>query len=242
MTTDAPTAASSHLHASVLDDLGSRIAGGELAEGTALSADEVERRYSVSRTVAREAIRVLESLGMVSVRRRVGTTVLPESAWNVLDPSVIRWRVAGPGRLAQLTSLAELRCGIEPLAARLAAGRASSDQVALLATSVAGMVAHAENADRGEYLNHDIVFHTTLLHASGNPMLAALAPIISEVLRGRTRHALMPHHADRSALHLHGDVARAVGLGDADAAEAAMRTIILEADEAVRRSGRSPSA
>lgn len=235
VTTDPPARPERHLHLTLLDDLGQRITGGDLPAGTAISAVDVAAEYGVSRSVVREATRVLESLGLVSVRRKVGTTVLPESRWNVLDPNVIRWRVAGPGRVDQLGSLAELRTGVEPLAARLAARRASTAQVAVLATSVAQMVAHAAEADGGAYLEADITFHTTVLAASGNPMLRALAPLVGEVLRGRTKHALMPTDADRTALQLHGDVARAVGLGDAEAAETAMRAIIDEADEAVRQ-------
>ena len=51
-----------------------------------LTLDGIDHEYAVSRSVAREAIRVLESMGMVASRRRVGVTVLPGSRWNVFDP------------------------------------------------------------------------------------------------------------------------------------------------------------
>ena len=233
-----PPAPVPQLHDSVLDALGEEIAGGALQPGTTLSTDDVVARFEVSRSVVREAVRVLESLGMLRVRRRVGITVQPESCWSVLDPNVIRWRVAGPGRLAQLTALAELRSGTEPLAARLAAERADAEQCGRLARAVAGMARHADDADGDDYLAHDIDFHTTLLAASGNPMLRTFAPIVAEVLAGRTRHDLMPRRADPTAIRLHGEVAQAVSLGDRDAAEQAMRRIIDESNRAVReRSG-----
>src|SRR3546814_18245989 len=60
---------------SLLDDLGTRIVSGELAPGTVLTLAGLETRYLVSRTVIREAVRVLEAMGMLRSRRRVGVTV-----------------------------------------------------------------------------------------------------------------------------------------------------------------------
>lgn len=67
------------LHETVLDRLGSDIVAGVVAPGTRISADDVVTQYSVSRTVVREVVRVLESLGLLAVRRRVGITVLVRS-------------------------------------------------------------------------------------------------------------------------------------------------------------------
>lgn len=64
------------LHDSVLDELGRDIVSGAIPSGTRISADDVAMRFAVSRTVVREVVRVLESLGLLTVRRRVGITVL----------------------------------------------------------------------------------------------------------------------------------------------------------------------
>ena len=69
---------------------------------------------------------MLESMGMVASRRRVGITIQPPEKWNVFDPRVIRWRLDSDDRAAQLVSLSELRRGFEPAAAALAA-RLSGD-------------------------------------------------------------------------------------------------------------------
>lgn len=217
------------LHADLLDQLGRLLGSGDLAEGTVLRAEELEQHFGVSRTVVREAVRVLESMGMVTSRRRVGTTVAPIAAWNVFDPMVIRWRLAGPGRDAQLRSLSELRAGFEPLAAELAARRASPEQCGLLTGAVMDMAVHGRSGDLDAYLAADVVFHRTLLAATGNEMLAALADVVAEVLTGRTRHGLMPATPEPAAIRLHADVAQAVQSGDADAARRAMEAIIAEA-------------
>ncbi|MDI9914048.1 FCD domain-containing protein [Rhodococcus sp. IEGM 1379] len=221
------------LHDSMLEQLGQDIVGGVLKPGTTISADEVATRYDVSRTVIREVVRVLESLGLAAVRRRVGITILGSEHWNALDPTVIRWQLAGPDRFEQLSILSELRSGIEPLAARLAATRATPRQCGALTAAVIGMSATSRAADTDAYLGHDADFHRTLLAASGNPMLRAMSQIVVEILEGRTRHALMPHEADAEAIHLHGVVASAIQSGDADAAESAMRSIVAESAGAV---------
>jgi len=164
----------------------------ELAAATVLRAEELEARYGVSRTVVRETIRVLESMGMVSSRRRVGTTVEPRERWNVFDPMVIRWRLAGEGRVEQLRSLSELRAGFEPVAAALAARRATPAHCGELTGAVMEMAVHARSGDLDAYLVADVQFHRTLLRASGNEMFGALDSVVAEVLSGRTRHGLMP--------------------------------------------------
>ena len=142
--------------------------------------------------VAREAIRVLESMGMVASRRRVGITIQPSSNWNVFDPRVIRWRLDAGDRAAQLVSLSELRRGFEPAAAALAARRADPHQCRIMAAAVSDMVVHGRSGDLDAYLLADKVFHRTLLEASGNEMFRALYDVVAEVLAGRTHHGMMP--------------------------------------------------
>ena len=79
--------------AGVLTALGQSIVSGPYSAGQVLNLDGVSATYGVSRSVAREAIRVLESMGMVASRRRVGITIQPSTNWNVFDPRVIRWRL-----------------------------------------------------------------------------------------------------------------------------------------------------
>jgi DNA-binding FadR family transcriptional regulator len=217
------------LHADLLDRLGRLLAAGELAPGTVLRAEELEARYGVSRTVVREAVRVLESMGMVRSRRRVGTVVAEPARWNVFDPMVIRWRLAGPHRDDQLRSLTELRAGFEPVAAGYAARRATPAQCGALTGAVMDMAVHGRSGDLEAYLDADVVFHRTLLEASGNEMLAALADVVAEVLAGRTHHGLMPATPNPEAIRLHADVAQAVQSGDAVAARRAMDAIVAEA-------------
>lgn len=222
------------LHDSVVQRWGWDIVSGALPPGSRIVADEAAIQLGVSRTVVREAVRVLESMGLISVRRRVGITVLPPEQWNPFDLHIIRWRLAGPERLRHLQSLSELRSAIEPLAARLAADHATAEQCGELTAAVIGMSATARAANADSYLAHDSDFHRTMLLASGNPMLAGLAEVVVEVLAGRTRHSLMPSVAEPEAIRLHGVVASSIQARDGSAAEAAMRSIVAESSTAIR--------
>jgi DNA-binding FadR family transcriptional regulator len=221
-------------HGDVLEALGSRAASGALAPGTVLTLDGIAREHAVSMPVAREAVRVLQAMGLVTSRRRVGVTVQPRAAWNVFDPQVIRWRLQGEDRTAQLLSLSELRRGFEPLAAALAASRATAEQGRVLTSAVADMEVHGRDGDLEAYLVADQLFHRTLLEACGNEMIAALSDVVGEVLAGRTHHDLMPARPNPEAIALHDEVARAVRRADPVAAEQAMRRIIDEAAAAMR--------
>ncbi|GHH75183.1 FadR/GntR family transcriptional regulator [Kitasatospora indigofera] len=210
----------------LLADLGPAIASGEIPEGAVLRGEELEERFGVSRTVVREAVRILESMRMVESRRRVGITVQPKSDWDVFDPLVIRWRLAGADRPAQLRSLGSLRVAVEPAAAALAATHATDDDCRALSALAVELTVTARAADLETFLQHDIAFHATVLKASGNEMFAHLGDTVGAVLTGRTEYHLMPHQPESYAIRLHREVAEAICAGDPERAERAMRTIV----------------
>ncbi|CAM5689667.1 FadR/GntR family transcriptional regulator [Streptomyces mordarskii] len=217
------------LHDRLLESLGPAITGGDYPPGTVLRTDELERRYDVSRTVVREAVRVLESMHLVESRRRVGVTVRPTEEWDVFDPQIIRWRLAGPDRPRQLRSLTALRSAIEPAAAALAAEHATPEQCAELTEHALNMVATSRGQQLPAYLIHDVAFHRVVLRASGNEMFARLGDVVAEVLTGRTQHRVMFTNPDPEAVTLHVRVAEAVRAGDAEAAERYTREITVGA-------------
>ncbi|WP_255952771.1 FadR/GntR family transcriptional regulator [Streptomyces odontomachi] len=223
------TTTSRGLHARVLDTLGPAITAGEYPPGSVLRTDELAQRFEVSRSVMREAVRVLESMHLVHARRRVGVTVCPTAEWNVYDPQVIRWRLAGADRPRQLRSLTVLRSAVEPVAAGLAARHATAAQCAELTECALGMVATSRGQQLEAYLVHDIAFHHTVLNACGNEMFARLGDVVAEVLAGRTHHRVMFEDPDPAAVTLHVQVAEAIREGDAQRAEELTREITVGA-------------
>lgn len=215
----------------VSDSLGRRIVDGELPEGLRLTLEGIESEFEVSRSVAREAVKILESLHLVRSRRRVGVEVLGSGDWDVMTPQVIGWHLSGDRRTAELTWISELRSGVEPVAARLASMRAEPQQCSTLTGAVMGMTAAASDPDLDSYLAHDVTFHRTLLLASGNPLIAAHAGVVEAVLRGRTN--LLPFVPNPAAIALHRDVVDAIVSHRAEDAEQAMRGIVAEAQEAM---------
>src|SRR6266540_4590215 len=127
------------LHGEVVEELGSRIVGGRLAEGQTLDVPDLEAELDVSRTVLREALRVLKAKGLVDARQKRGTFVQPRTEWRLLDPDVVRWQFAGRDDSRFLDDLAEVRGIIEPASARLAALRRDDADIAAMAKALETM-------------------------------------------------------------------------------------------------------
>ncbi|MDR0284396.1 MAG: GntR family transcriptional regulator, partial [Propionibacteriaceae bacterium] len=168
--TESPDSAGRGLHADVLQQLGSAITSRRLAPGTIVTLEDLEATYGASRSVVREVVRVLESDGLVALRRRVGVVVLPPGNWNLFDSQIIRWRLASTGRLDQLRALMEVRVAVEPEAARLAALRSRRVDAGALMGLAGRLWVAGEQDDLAEFLELDIQFHQVVLASSGNDM------------------------------------------------------------------------
>ncbi|MCQ2000196.1 FadR/GntR family transcriptional regulator [Arthrobacter zhaoxinii] len=221
------------LNARIIETLGRDIASGVLAPGDRLTLEGLQQEFGVSRTVVRDCMRILESMNLVYSKRRVGIVVQKPEVWNVFDPRVIKWRLAGPGRAEQFRTLTELRVGVEPVAAAAAARNAAPDERTRLVELAEALRRLGEAGELDAFLQADIEFHTLLLRASGNDMFASLQDVVAEVLAGRTRQGLMPPHPTEEGLHGHLLVAEAVAAGDGSAALAHMTDLLEEVRQAV---------
>jgi DNA-binding FadR family transcriptional regulator len=205
----------------VLNAIGAAIVDGRMQAGDADTVEGIEQRTGASRSIVREATRVLGSLGMLSAGRRVGLRVRPRDEWNVLDPQVIRWRLDSHDRETQLEELRDLRLAVEPEAARRAALRQGHQGQSLLVEAAAALERAASQGNGAAFLQADRELHGQVLALSGNSMFIRLQTVIEEALRERSDVSPEPHD-----VALHVEVAAAVGAGDADRAARVMRDIV----------------
>jgi DNA-binding FadR family transcriptional regulator len=186
---------------------------------------ELAREHSVSRSVTREAVKMLTAKGLLTARPRKGTSVQPSSSWNLFDPDVLRWLLERKFSLRLLRQFNELRVAIEPAAAALAARAADQAGLAGIAEGFRRM----EAAERGddEPLEADIAFHAAILEASANPFYLQFREVVSTALQTSIRFT--NRFAGRTAdLEAHRSVLSAIEARDPDRARAAMAAIIGE--------------
>ena len=221
----------------VLDSLGHAIVTGEMAPGHGLTLEAIQSRYGVSRTLARDCVHTLESIGVVASRRRVGIVVQPREHWSALAPELVRWQLEADPYGPKLGALTELRTAIEPVAAAAAARRATEDQRSGLLALAAAIRSQGATGNVASYLDDDIAFHSLILEASHNDAFKALTGVVAKVLSGRARLTGRVQIPQPEALELHERVANAIAAGDATTAESSMRDLVAEVRGALLERG-----
>jgi DNA-binding FadR family transcriptional regulator len=194
---------------------------------------ELCKQYGASRSVLREAVKMLTAKGLLGARPRQGTWVQPESNWNLLDPDVLRWLLERKFSYSLLIEFAQIRLAVEPKAAALAATAADSGKKAEIKSALDRMIA-AENGD-DDPLESDIAFHTAILRASGNRFYAQLPEMISTALRFSIRMTNRQKGVRLASVEDHEKVCNAIVAGDAAKAEARMESLIQEALDLIRK-------
>ena len=134
------------LHGQIVHAIGREILSGRIRPGELLPAPP---GLPASRTVLREAIKVLAAKGLVESRPKTGTRVRPRHAWNLLDPDVLAWQQDGAAPAAFLRKLTEVRLIVEPAAAELAAQRAGATELQAIDEAYRDMEAALGGRRRG---------------------------------------------------------------------------------------------
>ncbi|GAB3434727.1 FadR/GntR family transcriptional regulator [Actinophytocola sediminis] len=228
------------LHGQVVNELGGRIVSGRLVPEESIDLAELESELDVSRTVLREALKVLAAKGLVDARQKRGTFVLPRADWHLLDADVLRWQLAEQPTGQLLSQLAEVRSIVEPAGARLAALRRDEADLAALSQALDAMAA-ADPASTAA-VEADLAFHAALLAAAHNEMLTRMEAMIEVGLAARDMLVHTGHGgAVRDPVPAHRAVFEATRDGDPDGAELAMRALLdqalHDADQVTRAKG-----
>jgi DNA-binding FadR family transcriptional regulator len=207
------------LHGQIVHGIGRRILSGKIRPGELLPADV---GLPASRTVLREAIKVLAAKGLVESRPKTGTRVSPRQRWNLLDPDVLAWQQDESPPVAFLGKLTEVRMIIEPAAAELAARRATAAQIEAIEAAFQEMegALRPGNEDFEAFDRADILFHHAIVLACGNDLLQQMGQVVyaalllsfkaTSRLPGRARASLPEHRAILNAIR--GRQARRAGL------------------------------
>jgi DNA-binding FadR family transcriptional regulator len=236
---DSRDALGRNLTHGLLDRLGSQIVGGAYADRPFPTEADLSAQHGVSRSVTREAVKMLTAKGLVSARPRQGTIIEPTGHWNLFDPDVLRWmleRRFSPGLLIQF---GQLRLAIEPAAAAMAASTGSEAALALIDEGFSRM--EAAELGKDDVLEADVAFHVAILRASGNPFFVQFREIVATALKSSIRHT--NRIAGRSAsLDTHGRVRDAIAARDSAAAYDTMRAIIADALDTLVQSAQTPEA
>ncbi len=214
-----------HVHGNTVDHLGEAIVAGRYGPGSPIPAEPLlGEQLGVSRTVVREAIKSLVAKGLVSSGPRVGTRVLPDDQWNWFDPDVITWQSKAGLTPEFLRDLQDLRRVVEPAAVRLAAQRASTQDIIEIEAAYDGMKRAVEQG--GDYVTHDLRFHQGLLRACGNRMIIQMSKALGALLRTSFEISTIRKDGPRSSLPLHRAVLDAVAAHKPDKAEKAILVLI----------------
>ena len=209
----------------MLDALGKEIVTGFYSDRPFPTEAELARQHDVSRSVTREAVKMLTAKGLLTARPRKGTTVRPGSDWNLFDPDVLRWLLERKFSLELLRQFTELRIAIEPAAAALAAAAADDDGRAAIAAGDQRMI--AAEAGEDDPLEADIAFHIAILEASANPFYVQFRDVVTTALRTSIRFTNR-FNGRTADLPQHGAVLSAIEAGEADKARAIMTGLIAD--------------
>ena len=224
---------------SLVQDLGVAIVTGVYAGPQGFPVEsELCKYYGASRSVLREAVKMLTAKGLLAARPRQGTWVEPESRWNLLDPDVLRWLLERKFSLSLLIEFTQIRLAVEPAAAALAARAATPEDNHRIEAAIGRMIA-ASNGD-DDPLECDIAFHVAVLTASGNRFYVQLCELIETALRFSIRRTNDYKGVALASVMDHKRIGDAIAAGDADLAAANMRALIREALELMRGAGLQP--
>lgn len=221
----ASTSGGRNLTYGLLDSLGRGIVTGRYDERPFPTEAELAKQHGVSRSVTREAVKMLTAKGLLTARPRKGTTVQPASSWNLFDTDVLRWLLERKFSLELLRQFTELRIAMEPAAAALAARAADERGLAAIRAGYERM--EAAEAGDDDPLESDIAFHIAILNACANPFYQQFRDVVETALRTSIRFTNR-FKGRTASLPQHLAVLAAIEKRDADGAKAGMTALIAD--------------
>jgi DNA-binding FadR family transcriptional regulator len=210
----------------VLEQLKSRIVSGEFEVGDKLPAETVLiEELGVGRTTLREAIRVLEHAGLLSVRHGSGTYVRSKD-----DEGLLTSRL----RQARVLEVLEVRRALELEMIRMAAGHRSDSVVAGLRQALGRMQRSFKQQDERGFLEADIDVYRNLAAATRNSIFVEVYESFSDAVRLALTHVIAIPGTMQTCLATHRSLVDAISAHDPDGAVAIAREHLDGVTEMIR--------
>ena len=204
----------SSLHAEMVEILRELIIGGELVPGDRLREAELCARFGVSRTPLREALKILETEGLVTLQPNRGATV------SRISPDEIR-------------ELFEVIANLERIALELAVARMDERAMKKLLRMHERMMRHYRAGRRRACFQVDFDTHNAIVALSGNSLLVATHEgLMVRARRGRYMALFSQHRWDQSMTE-HEEIIAAIAQRDAAKASELMRRHVLETGKVI---------
>ena len=228
----------------VVAEIGTRIVGGEWTPGEAIPREnDLCEELGVSRSVLREAQRILGAKGLIRSRTSDGTRVLARKEWRLLDPDVMDWRIRAGDRTSLLRDLLRLRLVLEPgvvYQATISSSPAARADVANAWASLEPLFTNPADdwvQHRRQFIEMDLRFHRALWSAAESELLEQLFSLVEAVLRllldlqMRARGFTTKLTGMEESLELHRALFEEFRGGNAQRAQMATRILIERAIE-----------
>lgn len=226
------------LYQEVLDRLMERVSSGEIPPGAHLPSErELMELYGVGRPAVREALQAMERSGIVEIAHGERARVVVPTADRLIGQiagGAMHLLRAQPDMLKHLK---EARLFLETGTARMAAERATEEQIARLQLKIAQHRASMVNLQ--EFIDRDMEFHREIANISGNPIFPSIVESMFRWAREYYQPMVRAPGAEELTLSEHQRIFDAIAKHDGDAAAEAMRSHLTRANELYRRLGQT---
>lgn len=222
------------LYQDVVDRLMLRINSGEIRPGDQLPPErELMDVYGVGRPAVREALQALERSGIVEISHGERARVVVPTARDLIAQMASGTRHLLQAQPDMLAHLKQARLFLEEGTARMAAERATPEDVAALRARIEEQRASLVNMDT--FLAHDMAFHREIARISGNPIFPAVIEAVFQWAGDYYQPLVRAPGAEQLTLQEHTRLVDAIEAHDPQAAEAAVRAHVTRSNELYHR-------
>ncbi len=210
------------LYEYLVEEIGHKIVTGDFNPGDTLpNEDTLCKTYGVSRGVLREATKVLTQKGLICTRPKIGTLIQPRQEWNLFDSDILLWTLKSGDKRAFLKKITEVRRIIESEACRYTAERATNEEITVIRSWYDKMGATLKDSSGytyDKYLEVDMAFHTSILDACHNEVLAQIGHTMRQAVQAARKADLRDISTQQASLPYHSAILKSIQRHDPEAA------------------------